>query len=321
MNRDQSTICERTVLAAVSLVAGWTFYVLTRAYDPTRILDQAFVTSVSYSGFIPGFLQSTPTLLHALCLAFMFSIVCVRRSSFWLMWGISTFGYELLQAALPKIGAFDILDLLSIGLVLPVCRRLSGKIESQQLKPNSKLKQPLALIFAAASSIASGGKYDPPSLTHIPICMSAEEFRSSFMIDVPQTIKRAGKIHLNGDLLLVSEPFEGIHVFDNTDPSKPVAAAFIRIPGNTDMVMKDNMLYVDSAVDLLSIKFQGNNAALVNRLENVFSPRTPSDFSTKNVFVSQQEMEKCASGGGVVVGFIEKKDGDEFEKKIEENKK
>ena len=87
------------------------------------------------------------------------------------------------------------------------------------------------------------------------------------------------------------------------------------------MATKDNLLYVDSAVDLLTIKFQGNNAALVSRLENVFTPRTPADFSTDNVYVPQNKIKECEDSGGVVVGFRANKDGDVFEKKIEENKK
>ena len=318
MNSGSKTNWVRAALAVSSITTGWMFYVLVRANDPTRLLDQALVKSISYVGVLPNLFQSAPTFLHALSLAFLFSLVSVRRSTFWMMWIVSTFGYELLQFFVPAIGTFDVVDLLSVGLVMPVCLILSQRLTASI---ETRTKQTLALSFATISSLASSGPRNDFSTTHIPICMSAEEFRSAFLIDVPQPIKTAGKIHLKGNLLLVSEPFEGIHVFDNTDPAKPVAVAFIRIPGNTDLATKDNLLYVDSAVDLLTIKFQGNNAALVSRLENVFTPRTPADFSTDNVYVPQNKMKECEDSGGVVVGFRANKDGDVFEKKIEENKK
>ena len=320
MNSAPKTNWVRAALAVSSITTGWMFYVLLRANDPTRFLDQALVKSISYSGVLPDPLQSLPTLLHALCLAFLFSLVCARRSTFWLMWAASTFGYELLQIPVSAIGTFDVVDLSSIAVVLPVCFRVSRNLG---VATSVRTKQALALSFATLSSLASSGPeiYVAPNITHIPICMTVEEFRSSFLIDVPQPIRTAGKIHLKGNLLLVSEPFEGIHVFDNTDPAKPVAVAFIRIPGNTDLATKDNLLYVDSAVDLLTIKFEGNNAALVSRAENVFTPRTPADFSTDSVVVAQNKMIECELSGGVVVGFRTNKNGDVFEKSIKENKK
>lgn len=308
----------RIALAVSSIATGWLFYVLVRANDPTRLLDQALVKSVSFSGALPGVMQSAPTFLHAMCLAFLFSLVCVRKSSFWLMWACSTFGYELLQIYVPASGTFDIVDVWSIAFVTPLSLALSLNLSAEK---NVRTNQALVLSFASISSLASSGPPYSPKFTHLPICMSAEEFRASFLIDVPQPIKTAGKIHLKGNLLLISEPFEGIHVFDNTDKTKPVAVAFIRIPGNTDLASKDNLLYVDSAVDLLTVRFDGNNAALVSRVENVFTPRTPADFSTEDVFVPEHKMKECEASGGVVVGFKTSKDGDTFENKIEENKK
>ncbi len=319
MNKVISTNWVRAALAVSAITTGWMFYIFARAYDPTRLLDQAVIKSVSYSGIVPPYMQSVPTLLHALCMASLFSLACSRRSSFWLMWSVSTLGYEMLQLSFPSIGTFDGRDLLSIAFVIPVCFKISQKLSAES--DQSRVRQTLCLVFAMASSVASAGPPATQSITHLPICMSAEEFRSAFLIDVPKTVKTAGKIHLNGNLLLVSEPFEGIHVFDNTDPAAPVPVAFISIPGNTDIAMKENLLYADSAVDLLTIKFQGNNAALANRLENVFAPRTPSDFSTDDVYVPEHKMEECTKGGGIVVGYTKRKDGDAFEKKIEENRK
>jgi hypothetical protein len=85
MNSGSKTNWVRAALAVSSITTGWMFYVLVRANDPTRLLDQSLVKSISYLGVLPDVFQSAPTFLHALSLAFLFSLVSVRRSSFWMM--------------------------------------------------------------------------------------------------------------------------------------------------------------------------------------------------------------------------------------------
>jgi len=150
--------------------------------------------------------------------------------------------------------------------------------------------------------------------------MQLSELRSSFAVESPRELKQAGRIFLHSSLLMISEPFQGIHVFDNTDPSAPVAVAFLKIPGNTDIAVKDDYLYADSAIDLLSIKFDGTNAALVGRVEGVLVPRTPSEFSDERFYVSPEQIDECKDAGGAVVGYEPRDYGGSFRKRIEENK-
>lgn len=70
--------------------------------------------------------------------------------------------------------------------------------------------------------------------------------------DVKSVVK-PGKIYTYGKYLLVNEVEEGIHVFDNTNPQFPIALGFLRILGNTDMAIKDNVLYADHMGNLVAL--------------------------------------------------------------------
>lgn len=69
----------------------------------------------------------------------------------------------------------------------------------------------------------------------------------------PQAIRNPGKIYIYGKYLLINEMKEGIHVYDNSNPQAPVVTGFIRVLGNTDMAIKDGVLYVDHMGNLVAL--------------------------------------------------------------------
>ena len=84
-----------------------------------------------------------------------------------------------------------------------------------------------------------------------PLFIPESEFRSAVEVDQPKPIEKQGKIVFYNDYLYISQPYHGIHVIDNRDPSNPKNVAFIDLPGNADMHVRNNMLYADSYVDLV----------------------------------------------------------------------
>jgi hypothetical protein len=56
-----------------------------------------------------------------------------------------------------------------------------------------------------------------------------------------------------GSTIFLSEINKGIHIIDNSDPAHPVQTAFLNIPGNEDIAIKDNILYADMYTDMLAI--------------------------------------------------------------------
>lgn len=110
-------------------------------------------------------------------------------------------------------------------------------------------------------------------MKYSPVYMNTSEFRAASTIktEAPRDLKRPGKIYTYGKYLLVNEIAKGVHIINNENPSNPVKVAFLSIPGNYDMAVKDGMLYCDSSVDLLVFELGDvTNPVLVNRLVNTF---------------------------------------------------
>lgn len=72
-----------------------------------------------------------------------------------------------------------------------------------------------------------------------------------------------GKIYVYNHFLLINERGKGIHIYNNADPTNPQALAFINLLGNTDMAIKDDILYADHNGDLKSVRLNGFNALAV----------------------------------------------------------
>ncbi|MFA0963304.1 hypothetical protein AB9P05_15990 [Roseivirga sp. BDSF3-8] len=110
-----------------------------------------------------------------------------------------------------------------------------------------------------------------PYHNYDPIYMDRDEFEGAVGSEAPRQLSALGKIWRYNNLLLVGERYQGIHVIDNTNPASPVIIAFISIPGNVDMALKGNRLFVDSGPDLLSLDISDvNNIRVVERVPNVY---------------------------------------------------
>ena len=105
----------------------------------------------------------------------------------------------------------------------------------------------------------------------VPIYMSYQRLRESVQIEVARPPDRLGRVYLYQNYVLLNEKNEGIHIIDNADPALPVNLGFIRIPGNTDLAMRDNYLFADSYVDLITLDMNdAANIQVVDRQENLF---------------------------------------------------
>lgn len=106
----------------------------------------------------------------------------------------------------------------------------------------------------------------------IPIYKTVDEIRQNIQVDGPRELKNPGKIYYYNDYLMVNEVREGIHIIDNSDPKNPNTVAFIEIPGNVDMAVKNNILYADNYIDLLAIDITNPvSPTLISRTEDVFN--------------------------------------------------
>lgn len=105
---------------------------------------------------------------------------------------------------------------------------------------------------------------------YVPVYKSYDEM-SKVELDPSKKLEKSGKIYIYKAALLVSEPGQGVHVFSNTDFRNPERVNFIVIPGNKDMELRNDILYVDNGLDLVSIDVSDiNNIKVLNRTKDVF---------------------------------------------------
>jgi len=104
-----------------------------------------------------------------------------------------------------------------------------------------------------------------------PIYLTYNQIRVDITATAGKELNNPGNIYVYEDFLLINEVREGVHVFDNSDPSNPINLAFISIPGNVDMAIQDDILFVDNYMDVLSINISDPlNPLLIDRQEDVF---------------------------------------------------
>ena len=120
----------------------------------------------------------------------------------------------------------------------------------------------------------------------VPQTISKLEFRSSVIVEAPKPILDVGKIYAYQDYIFINEKYKGVHVINNSNPLSPQMLAFINIPGNEDISIKNDYLFADSAVDLVVFDISNLNAIEeVERLEDVFDAydyQIPNDVEYVN---------------------------------------
>ena len=125
-----------------------------------------------------------------------------------------------------------------------------------------------------------------------PVIVTEDGIRPNISNEAPKGLNNPGKIYYYNQYLLINELREGVHVIDNSDPSNPLPLAFISIPGNVDMAIKDNILYADMYRDLVAIDISDvSNARMIHRTENVFESFIPFIDGQGYVVAYEQKSE------------------------------
>lgn len=110
---------------------------------------------------------------------------------------------------------------------------------------------------------------------YTPIFQTTQQVRASVKNDAPKPINSVGKMVLIGNYIYLNEPQKGIHIIDNTNPTNPINKAFINIPGNENLAIKDNILFADCFTDLMAIDVSNpNNIVTKNFINNLFPERS-----------------------------------------------
>jgi len=143
--------------------------------------------------------------------------------------------------------------------------------------------------------------YDYDKGCNEPVYLSYKDLRQKPRILSPQRVKKAGKIYIYKDTLFINEPNVGVHVIDNSDPSHPKNLAFIDLPGNIDIAVKDGYLYADSFTDLVVLDVRDTKHIVkVHRQEEVFAYDPYQVGVKEGVYPCYADRKK-----GVVIGYKE----------------
>lgn len=125
------------------------------------------------------------------------------------------------------------------------------------------------LLIATVLCSAYSQKYDPVFMKR------ADLEKSVFFQSTPRELKSPGKIYVSGQMLYINERYKGIHIVDNSNPASPKKLGFIVAPGCIDIAVKDDMAYIDNAVDLVT--FSLTEQKEVSRIKNFLpEPICPS---------------------------------------------
>ncbi len=154
----------------------------------------------------------------------------------------------------------------------------------------------LALLFVMVSFF-SGCLKDKCTQTYTllrPVYKTKQEVWSEIKSKPARAIVNPGKITLFGTTVFLNEVDKGIHVIDNSNPSKPVNISFIEVPGNVDLAVMGNRLYADLFNDLITIDITNpQSVRVVSIKEKVFPHRAFSNgFSADTNLVIVDWLQK-----------------------------
>lgn len=142
-------------------------------------------------------------------------------------------------------------------------------------------KYSFLLLIAAALTACTIDPVDPladDETEYSPILMERPIMESAIEVSEPKELQNPGKIYAYGKYIFISDLYNGIHIIDNSDSTKPVKLKFIQIPGSVDMAIKNNRLYADNATDLLTFDISDlQNVQLIDRLPDVYPDLLPPD--------------------------------------------
>ena len=146
-----------------------------------------------------------------------------------------------------------------------------------------------AYLICIPLLISCWGNIDEPPIdiddnisAYEPILMSRQQLESSIAIENSRAMNEAGKIYLRSSHIFINDKNEGFHIFNNQDPTNPSAFKFLKAPGSTDIAIRNNILYINQATDLVTLSYTSNyeNLTETERIRNIFPPRyqTPDGY-------------------------------------------
>lgn len=125
-----------------------------------------------------------------------------------------------------------------------------------------------------------------------------EVIRSTPLIAPARTIENPGKIFIGDQVILIGEEEKGIHVFDNSNPSNPVAISFLQLPMTREFYVSGDKLYAEGHYDFIKIDLIDiYNPKIIDRVEYAFGEGHKNDLGQEIIgFTFQTVTESIQLG-------------------------
>ena len=137
------------------------------------------------------------------------------------------------------------------------------------------------IVFLFTSCVFfSTSNSEPIANTYFtPVIITRAQLESSVVIENPKTTIKAGKIYIKDNIMFVNDINKGFQIYNYSNPSNPIAVSYINFPGATDIAIRNNTLYVNQAVDLVSVNYNStSNTIIINsRVKNAFPQKISPD--------------------------------------------
>ncbi len=113
---------------------------------------------------------------------------------------------------------------------------------------------------------------------YTPVLMSRTQLEGSIRAEANKAVTNPAKVFLDGNRIYMTEQYKGVYVIDNTDPAHPTQLGFVAVPGLNDAVVKNGILIVDNATDILGIDIANPlQPNVLWRRRNALPPMPPPD--------------------------------------------
>ncbi|MDH5229827.1 MAG: hypothetical protein OEY38_07205 [Gammaproteobacteria bacterium] len=323
-----------SAIALVSLIFGLVLYISSR--DTSQMLIFSWLPWISFKPIWPAgnsyfspIVNSLPSFFHyvfvsSLVLALFAPLSQSKMKQ--ILW-LALFFCSLLEVfqAIPYplghastltswfswfyLGEFDFLDLLMIALGFISLWFTVVVLAQKQYRASLgyiQFKSPLAIIvltslatfFSLGSTVPCYEDLDCQGASARPVYLSYEDLRNAIAARDKTELEDPGKILTYNNYLFINSINQGVHIYDNTDPSQPTHKLFINIPGNLDISVADDVLYADSFIDLVAISI--NDLAQIEvtkRIKDVF-PYDAYQVIGDDVYLGDVDQSQ-----GVVIGY------------------
>lgn len=228
-----------------------------------------------------------------------------------------------------SLGTFSQLDIaagtvgsaIALAIVFSLKPVLTTKESKHDTRTNSRFnlteRLKLSALMVISATLATGtSEYEPTDsrdcITYDqndtcierrvegrPVYLSYTDLRNAVKMSAPRELTSVSRIYLYGNMLFVNERNQGIHIIDNQFPTSPNRIGFIEIPGNTEISIRDNNLYADSYVDLVTLDLTNiQNITEIAREQSIFPYN-----SRQNIPDNVRLIGVVDSVNGVVVGY------------------